>query len=59
MASPSEIELKPGWLEEDVRRARSRLAEWHERNLRPSGLSIRPERSQVDGSVAEETHRRS
>ena len=35
MTKPMEVQLRPGWLEADVRKAKSRLDEWH--NRRGSG----------------------
>ena len=29
MAKPEEINLRPGWLENDVKRAKSRLEQWN------------------------------
>jgi len=39
MAKPAEVRLKAGWLEDDVRRAQSRLQEWSERSLHMPELS--------------------
>ncbi len=39
MERPAEVQLKPGWLEDDVRRAQLRLSEWHGTGQRASALS--------------------
>jgi hypothetical protein len=39
MAKPTEIQLEPGWLEDDVRRAKSRLNEWSATSLRVAAAS--------------------
>lgn len=39
MAKPAEVQLGPGWLEDDVRRAQSRLNEWSAASLHVAGGS--------------------
>jgi hypothetical protein len=49
MVKPAEVQLKPGWLQDDVRRAQSRLHEWSGRSLRTAEVSTRSP-SEASGS---------
>ncbi len=39
MAVLNEVRLGPGWLEEDIKRARARLVEWHGTPVSPFKLA--------------------
>lgn len=51
MAIPAEVQLKPGWLQDDVRRAQSRLSEWNARGGR-SGSGAVSDTSRTPGDAS-------